>query len=117
MYMFQRGGRIDQSRLQFRFLTLFVDILPHLSYIYLNMTLLLSGPSSPRSQPLPPVCQCPAVSPPDRPALCRERVFVFESCQKVKRVRTPAHGRPNSKQVRGNGTLPSAPLIGSWSNM
>ncbi|KAK0134700.1 Dorsal-ventral patterning tolloid-like protein 1 [Merluccius polli] len=36
----------------------------------------------------------------DRPALCRDRVFVFESCQNVKRVRPPARGRTNSKQVR-----------------
>lgn len=60
---------------------------------------------------------CP-LSPSDRLALCQERMIVFESCQDIKRGRSPTRGHVNNKlatssKVRGNMTSQSASLIGS----
>lgn len=59
-----------------------------------------------------------ALSPSDRLALCQERMIVFESCQDIKRGRSPSRGHVNiklatSSKVRGNMTSQSASLIGS----
>lgn len=50
-----------------------------------------------------------ALSPSDRLGLCQERMFVFESCQDIKRGRSPVRGHVNNKlatssKVRGNMT-------------
>lgn len=60
-----------------------------------------------------------ALSPSDRLSLCRERFVVFESCQDVKRGRSPARRRASTRpapswKVRGNVASQSAPLIGRW---
>lgn len=59
-----------------------------------------------------------ALSPSDRLALCQERMIVFESCQDIKRGRSPSRGHVNNKlatssKVRGNMTSQSESLIGS----
>lgn len=56
--------------------------------------------------------------PSDRLTLCQERMIVFESCQDIKRGRSPTRDRVNNKlattsKVRGNMTSQSASLIGS----
>lgn len=58
-----------------------------------------------------------ALSPSDTLALCQERMIVFESCQDIKRGRSPSRGRVNNKlvtssKVRGNMTSQSGSLIG-----
>lgn len=59
------------------------------------------------------------LSPSDRLSLCREHFVVFESCQDVKRGRSPARRRASTRpaplwKVRGNVASQSAPLIGRW---
>lgn len=59
-----------------------------------------------------------ALSPSDRLTLCQEHMIVFESCQDIKRGRSPTRGHVNNKlatssKVRGNMTSQSASLIGS----
>lgn len=58
-----------------------------------------------------------ALSPSDRLAPCQERMIVFESCQDIKRGRSPTRGHVTNKlatssKVRGNMTSHSASLIG-----